>query len=446
MPLTTLDRTGFNQTDADGIADLDLSRFFAAGEGAAPMVENIAIVSDNPNREVLFSMAPGDASGARISVDFSQFDDLGAGEAEQLDITFDVVDAGERVAALAPLVVDGGNDAPEAEDALFAAAAGAELSGAFSATDPEGDDLTFSIAGAAPEGFSLSGDGRFLFTPETAGRADLNVLVEDGNGGETMFAAAFDVSSAAEADGGAAPLAAAPFAMAEEPEELDEPPVGEIFLGTDGRDRIEGGDGPDEIYGFAGNDDLSGEDGADLIVAGSGEDTLRGNAGADTLKGGADDDLILGQRGHDDLAGGKGDDTLVGAKGDDNLVGAKGHDLLIGGFGRDNLVGGQGADRLVGGNGTDVLEGGAGNDFLIGGRGSDRFVFTDNFGGDVIADFNVSLPLEVMDFTGHSGVSGIGDLSISQMGANTIIFDGMGGRIGLVNVDMADIDADDFLF
>jgi len=56
-------------------------------------------------------------------------------------------------------------------------------------------------------------------------------------------------------------------------------------------------------------------------------------------------------------------------------TGTKGNDALTGGIGNDRLFGSVGNDRLFGVDGNDTLYGGAGKDVLTGGNGSDIFVF-----------------------------------------------------------------------
>lgn len=216
------------------------------------------------------------------------------------------------------------------------------------------------------------------------------------------------------------------------------------LTGDDGSNSIEGDETDDLIRGFGDDDLLVGREGFDLLIGGSGDDTLIGNEGRDTLRGGSGDDLLEGRKGRDLLRGGAGEDTLNGGAKADKLVGGGNADILIGGYGKDSLYGGQGFDRLVGGDGDDLLKGAGGNDILIGGRGSDVFVFGAVFNKDRIADFDVEN--DRMDFSSHAGVSGLADLTLRQVGADLFITDGAGGQIKLNNVDLADIDASDFIF
>lgn len=74
-------------------------------------------------------------------------------------------------------------------------------------------------------------------------------------------------------------------------------PQNELYLGTDGKDKIFGdrnGASADIIYGNDGNDFLKGFEADDKIF---------GNEGDDTLKGGFGDDLLLDNEGNDYLEG-----------------------------------------------------------------------------------------------------------------------------------------------
>lgn len=73
-------------------------------------------------------------------------------------------------------------------------------------------------------------------------------------------------------------------------------------------DKLDGGDGDDELYG---------EDAADLLLGGLGDDVLVAGGGNDLLHGGAGNDVLEGGDGNDTLDGGSGINVLLGGKGDD---------------------------------------------------------------------------------------------------------------------------------
>lgn len=126
-------------------------------------------------------------------------------------------------------------------------------------------------------------------------------------------------------------------------------------------------------------------------------------------------------------ATGNGAGNALTGNGGANLVwGLAGSDVLKGGAGNDRLNGGEGWDNLNGGNGSDRLDGGAGNDRLAGGQGADTFVFTGQFGNDMIRDFE--------DGTDHIRFASAGGLDFSDL---TIT--GNGTRSVLVETDHGDI-------
>jgi len=209
--------------------------------------------------------------------------------------------------------------------------------------------------------------------------------------------------------------------------------LGDIFVGGNGDDNLQGGDKDDIFVSGKGNDTVFGGGGTDVVFAGSGDDTVIGQTGDDVafLGGGNDrfiwnngdgSDFINGGKGFDvtevngakdagdefDLQGVKGQAifnrlnlgkfTLTneeieqfeinGKGGDDSLtVGDLSHSkvekvVFKGGKGNDTLdaressttieaFGGKGDDLLLGGSAEDTFYAGAGDDIVVGQRGDD---------------------------------------------------------------------------
>jgi len=202
-----------------------------------------------------------------------------------------------------------------------------------------------------------------------------------------------------------------------------------------GHGAIFGGGGNDTLTGTAGSDTLSGGEGDDVLVDNYGQNLLRGGMGNDTLTIG---DGSAGST----LRGGAGDDTLTSGAGSDFLLGGSGHDTLRGGRGNDVLSGNRGRDVLNGGEGADLLDGGRGHDTLTGGWGRDVFVFRAlDKGDDVITDFEDGSDL--IEITGLS----YADLVFASVARGTVITsEAMSGQIMLEGVDVAILDATDFIF
>ncbi|MEM9619535.1 MAG: calcium-binding protein [Pseudomonadota bacterium] len=269
----------------------------------------------------------------------------------------------------------------------------------------------------------------------------------------------------------------------------------DTLTGNDGEDRVFGNAGADDLLGGTGDDFVDGGDGADMVTGqngldelfgGNGDDTMNGGNGNDTLAGGGGADSISGNSGADELfGGGQGDfmdggdglDTLAGADGDDQLFGGGSSDMLFGGNNNDTVAGGVGADTLSGGNGNDqlftgsgndlalgdagddTLDGNAGSDTLDGGDGDDR-IFTGN--GDDVIRFDVGDDADtIADF--QAGAATLDSIDVSAFGAafdtlgevlaastdlgsDMIIEFGGGDSITLLNVNMADLHPDDFIF
>jgi len=231
--------------------------------------------------------------------------------------------------------------------------------------------------------------------------------------------------------------------------------VGLVLFGSDGDDTITGSSGNDTILGGDGNDDLSGGGGNDTIIGGVGDDLLSGGDGNDVFYIDANLDVVTdGGIGFDKVVianaagltlnigawtgverinGFTGVDTIdatgmvtgitmAGGGDNDILTGGSGNDTFYGGTGDDILTGAGGDDALIGAAGADTLEGGAGNDFYLGGVDADTFFFTDaNMGTDVIGDYSNAVDGDVLTFAASSGVTALGDLTLTVDGPDTIL-------------------------
>ncbi|MCF3933165.1 FG-GAP-like repeat-containing protein [Acuticoccus sp. M5D2P5] len=218
--------------------------------------------------------------------------------------------------------------------------------GLLSATDPDGDPITYTLLDNPGGYFEIVGNELRLAAEidyETLSEVSLTIGAMDDAEAMTTLDVTIDV--------------------------LDVNEEGEDY---------EGSSGFDFLIGSGGDDRMNGNGGIDILFGGAGDDTIDGGSARDFLFGGAGDDSI---------SGGEGTDVIFGGLGDDSLDGGVGADDLRGGFGDDSLVGGKGRDLLFGGFGDDTLVGGTQDDTLSGGFGSDTFVFEADFGHDVIEDF-----------------------------------------------------------
>ncbi|WP_147110398.1 CAP domain-containing protein [Tateyamaria sp. syn59] len=222
----------------------------------------------------------------------------------------------------------------------------------------------------------------------------------------------------------------------------------DAISGRGGDDILFGGMGRDTVDGGAGDDRMSGGQQKDVMLGGSGNDRISGNGGDDRINGGDANDSIYGGVGDDDLYGGSGQDFVKGSNGDDRLFGGAGRDTLDAGIGRDILSGGDGADRLNGGGGRDQLDGGVGDDTLTGGEGGDTFVFSE--GRDIVRDFDRREAGEIIDLSEVKTITSFRDLvsdgHLKQLGTHAVIDDFNGNKMVLIDIDIDDFGAGDFLF
>lgn len=261
---------------------------------------------------------------------------------------------------------------------------------------------------------------------------------------------------------------------------LDGDAGNDLIEGLGGDDSILGGSGDDTISGGTGNDTLDGGDGIDTVTYdystadfdinlatgdGGGEtisnfENAVGSKGDNIITGSAVANYLDGNDGNDNIVGGAGDDTIAGGSGDDTLDGGSGNDTVVysyaavdfdinlstglaagetitsfenavGSTGANNIIGTSGANDLNGHDGDDTLDGGAGNDTLTGGDGADVFVLQAGWDEDTISDF--SLENDLIDL--RSANLGFQDLTITQVGIDTLLEYGAGNSVTLLNVD-----------
>ncbi|WP_299752844.1 tandem-95 repeat protein [uncultured Tateyamaria sp.] len=134
------------------------------------------------------------------------------------------------------------------------------------------------------------------------------------------------------------------------------------------------------------------------------------------------------------------------------IFGTAGDDTLSGNAGDDILNGGAGDDYLYGGAGDDILNGGAGNDQMWGGAGSDQFVFSDNFGRDMINDFEDGIDLIKVDIpsVSYSDLTLVVTAGVPLNGQGGGVFYNIWvsdhGSFTMSNFSVQNLTEDDFLF
>lgn len=123
---------------------------------------------------------------------------------------------------------------------------------------------------------------------------------------------------------------------------------------------------------------------------------------------------------------------------------AIGNDHLTGSEKGDGLEGGYGNDVIKGKGGNDILVGYVGDDVLIGGAGKDTFMFTENWGVDVIKDFEDSG--KDQDIIRLQYKSMWSDVDKYQNGDDVVLDFGDGDKLIIRDAHQADITQADFQF
>jgi hypothetical protein len=176
------------------------------------------------------------------------------------------------------------------------AAAGTPI-GTLSATDANGDALTYTLSDTAGARFKIVGNQLQLASGvnfEEAKSHQIKVEVSDGKGGRAEQVFTINVGDQLSENKRGTKKA----------DKLNGGPQDDILKGGTGtvKDTIKGLAGDDQLYGENGNDSVLGGDGIDRLYGGNGDDILKGDAGNDTL---------FGEAGNDKLYGGVGSDTFV---------------------------------------------------------------------------------------------------------------------------------------
>jgi Ca2+-binding RTX toxin-like protein len=180
------------------------------------------------------------------------------------------------------------------------------------------------------------------------------------------------------------------------------------------------------------------------VVLNTGNDFYRGEGDgsvAGFVNGGNGFDTLLGSDAADDLRAASGADTVRGNGGDDTLNGGSGNDLLTGGSQNDQLFGGNNADTLFGGSGNDTLDGGRGADILTGGPGEDVFIYSPNYGHDLITDFQNNV--DTLDLSAFGFASVNQALSFAANVSGDVVFSfGGGNSLTVENININQLSDD----
>lgn len=129
-------------------------------------------------------------------------------------------------------------------------------------TDPDGDDLTFSLVSNSNGMFGINSSGGLVLSKaldyETATQHTIMIKAEDKYGGTFTEAFIITVRNVVETT----PLVRSGTAKAEQ------------VIGESGNDRLQGLGGNDALFGQIGHDTLTGGTGSDTLVGGTGKDVF----------------------------------------------------------------------------------------------------------------------------------------------------------------------------
>ena len=159
-------------------------------------------------------------------------------------------------------------------------------------------------------------------------------------------------------------------------------------------------------------------------------DIFIGGNGNDNLQGGDQDDIFFSGNGDDTIFGGAGTDVVFAGRGDDTVVGQTGDDVAFLGSGDDRFIwnNGDGSDSINGGSGFDVTEvngaDGPGDEFDLSQSEGQAIFNRLNLGPFTLTNENI----EQFEINGQGGDDSltVGDLSDTTV--ESVIFSGGEGN------------------
>lgn len=235
-----------------------------------------------------------------------------------------------------------------------------------------GDDLLDGGIGAD----SLSGGtGNDVYVVDNAGDT-VTELTSEGND-RVLTTVSYRLSATADIE-----LLSAANQLGTQALDLGGSSIGQVIIGNDGINNIDGLGGNDTLYGLGGDDVLDGGTGNDQLYGGLGNDWFIVDSASDAVyeNAGQGYDRVLATASYQLAANAEIELLATLAQtgtGAIDLTGNGFAQTVIGNDGVNSLNGGGGNDTLYGLGGDDVLDGGTGADQLVGGLGNDSYAVDD---------------------------------------------------------------------
>ena len=189
-----------------------------AQAGAIDAVEDGGAVSgqlsasDVDGDDLTYALVDGPAEGSvTVNADGSYsfepgegFQDLGVDETRDVTFTYSVDDGnGGTAQETVTVTITGSNDGPVAEaQSIDATEDGGPVTGQLTATDVDGDDLSYALTEGSSDGtVTVNADGSFSFEPNEnfAGETSFTYTVSDGNGGMSTETVTVNVDGVVDA-------------------------------------------------------------------------------------------------------------------------------------------------------------------------------------------------------------------------------------------------------
>ena len=363
-------------------------------------------------------------SDGSYTFDASSYDSLNAGDTDTVSFTFTGTDdsGSDSDPRTVTITINGVNDVPVASNASETVNEDdVGFNGSVSATDEDGEVVSYELVGEAPEGLTFNSDGTYSFDADSydyvadgeteevsvnfraiddQGQASasrtLTISIVGSNDGPVVSEADFSVNenttvsgsvSGTDVDG----TVESYQLVGEGPDGLTFNSDGTYSFDASGYD-LQIGEEMEVTFTFTGtdNDDVESEpQTVTITVIGAptevslddGGDSYTGSGDDENIEGGDGDDVIFAGGGINEVDGGDGDDTITAGAGTDTLNGGEGDDAINGGSGNDTLDGGEGDDDVNGGSGDDLVYSNAGDDILRGGSGIDTISFENTSAG-----------------------------------------------------------------